>query len=413
MLCNLSSPHVSSSNESVLSVAVATYYFPPLYGGMETQLLLLCRFLASSACKVSVYTSLPDGAALDEEMLGFRVKRYGSSKTQSGLQNAYWDMHREICKSIDEYDLLYMPLGVGPKYPLHEQLEVLSLFIRQGKPAVLRVTSSGRISELAHSAPFALPRLREASKIVALNDGIEKELQAVGVHRDAVFNVTNGVDVQLFIPRSEEQNGSSECNPTARFICPCRVCEKKELHVLVADWSRLMAGAGGLVTPELVIVGDDNQGTEDERLYSNLREGCRSPVNGITLLPSRNYWDMPAIYRAADVFVCYSMQEGMSNSALEAMSCGLPVVVPSTEAFQSLVQDSPNFTFTGDSDRFEALTRALRERARWKEIGVFNRQRIVDGFSAETILAKYFDLFRYLAKSANCQGTCGQPEKSK
>ncbi len=52
--------------------------------------------------------------------------------------------------------------------------------------------------------------------------------------------------------------------------------------------------------------------------------------------------DLPAIYRAASVFVLPSLNEGMSNTVLEAMACGLPVVLTDTGGTSELLEDGRN-----------------------------------------------------------------------
>lgn len=91
--------------------------------------------------------------------------------------------------------------------------------------------------------------------------------------------------------------------------------------------------------------------------------------------------DMPAFYRATDVFVCTSLMEGTPNPVLEAMACGIPVVstdvgiVP--EAFGDLqrrfIIAEPTVAAFAD-----AVAELLANPALRRALGAENRARMQD-----------------------------------
>ena len=68
----------------------------------------------------------------------------------------------------------------------------------------------------------------------------------------------------------------------------------------------------------------------------------RSPVNftKIKLLPPKNGSDLAKIIKEHDIFISGSKIECCSNSVLEALHCGLPVVVPNSSSHPSIINEA-------------------------------------------------------------------------
>lgn len=378
------------------SIAIVSYYFTPLYGGLETQLLMLSKFLAAEGSDVTVFTSRLECTESDEYMFDFRIRRFGAAESLEGIEQAYTAFLRELEDNIDTFDILYMPLGISLKYPLSLQLKVAQLFFSHQKPVVLRITSSGRVQELLRLNPKSIYILQQASKVISLNKGITSELKMAGVYEEAIFIIPNGVDVNLFRPVYSDDDHKLERDYPIKFVYPCRICEKKNIDTLIADWMKAQDIEGNFKNAELLIIGDDNSSTEDRNFYKQIKKMVDFSDANVRLLPAIDYRGMPNLYRMSDIFICYSIQEGMSNATLEAMASGLPIIAPDTDAFRSLLHSSPNFLFKNSSDRINVLLEAARKQKDWKRIGLFNRNRVIENFSTDIVLPKYLNMFASL-----------------
>ena len=124
---------------------------------------------------------------------------------------------------------------------------------------------------------------------------------------------------------------------TGRFGDP-----RKDIGTLVRAFAlvkHLVPGA------ELLLVGA-------EQLPPHVQEFARDSglMGSIRLEPFIPPSELAAKYRAADVFALPSLQEGLCIAALEAMSCGLPVVSTRCGGPESYICDGQNGFFVPVGD---------------------------------------------------------------
>ena len=123
----------------------------------------------------------------------------------------------------------------------------------------------------------------------------------------------------------------------------------------------------------------------------------------LTLEPHIRYLgrrdDVPRILGAADIGVLSSHEEGFSNSVLEGMAAGLPMVVTDVGGNAEAVVDGETGLVVSARDR-EALgaailTLAQDERKR-RQMGEAGRRRVEARFSLNACVARYTALYRGL-----------------
>ena len=100
-----------------------------------------------------------------------------------------------------------------------------------------------------------------------------------------------------------------------------------------------------------------------------------------------------------DTFVLNSLSEGMSNTVLEAMSCGLPVVATAVGANSELVEnDRTGYLIPSDDSAAlaEAIARLANDRCRRERLGISARQRIEQHFGMEAMVRDYSEMYESL-----------------
>ncbi len=117
--------------------------------------------------------------------------------------------------------------------------------------------------------------------------------------------------------------------------------------------------------------------------------------------------DTPDILRALDVFVLPSLNEGISNTILEAMASGLPVIAGRTGGNPELVQDGATGALydVGAPGELERLILAyLTNPALRTAHGEAGRARVVQNFSLTAMVQRYLDLYDELLDRVPASG---------
>jgi sugar transferase (PEP-CTERM/EpsH1 system associated) len=106
--------------------------------------------------------------------------------------------------------------------------------------------------------------------------------------------------------------------------------------------------------------------------------------------------DVAELLRGFDVFVLPSLAEGISNTILEAMACGLPVLATRVGGNPELVDAGRTGELVPAADveaMAHALLRYLREPPRAREQGSAARRSALDRFSLDRMVAGYLDVY--------------------
>jgi sugar transferase (PEP-CTERM/EpsH1 system associated) len=164
--------------------------------------------------------------------------------------------------------------------------------------------------------------------------------------------------------------------------------------VRIKDYQTLLQAADLLLSSgldlQVVLAGD---GPERPRLEQWARNS--------TLLRERVTFlgaiqDVEAVLPAFDAFVLPSLAEGMSNTLLEAMACGLPIVASRVGGNPELVDDgSSGLLFTAGSTRelTDKLASVVTDRGLRERLGAEARKKAQLEFSLSRMLTEYRKLY--------------------
>lgn len=239
---------------------------------------------------------------------------------------------------------------------------------------------------------------------VALSRQIEDYLtQTVGVPATRVSQIYNGVDSQRFREaRTQDERRAPlaaapfSCNDSLVIGTVGRLQAIKDQKLLIQALVRALreqpAARGRL---RLVIVGDGP-------LRGELQQAIdASGLADIAWLAGEQA-DVPAWLRAFDLFVLPSLSEGISNTILEAMASGLPVIATRVGGNAELIESptTGELFAAGDAAALAAqLLAALDDPARSKAQGAAGRRLIEHRFSLEAMVAAYESMYdRMLAR---------------
>jgi len=195
-------------------------------------------------------------------------------------------------------------------------------------------------------APVFRAIWKKASALVACSEGL-KERALLFMPSVSIDVIPNGVELDSFFPAE-----TAEKSEVLRLVTVGRLSVTKRIEMLIDTVEILHRTAFKL---HLTVVG----GGQMERQFRKIvTERELSDVIKITgRMDSKK---MPEVYRNNDIFISASMQEGMSNAMLEAMSSGLPIVTTRCEGLAELIDGNGLIV---EQDKVEEIAKAVKRLA--------------------------------------------------
>jgi len=235
---------------------------------------------------------------------------------------------------------------------------------------------------------------------LANSHSVAEFYRSVGVPDERIEVIANGIDGGgLPLAGTNPENCGrrrrirEEFNlppETVLVTCVGRLAAQKRIEDLV--WAIELLGHQA-PTAHLLIVGDGPD-RDDLRQFAE-QVDCAQRVH---FTGHRD--DVPEIWAGSDVGWLASDFEGQSNSLMEAMAAGLPVVASNIPANAELVIDGQtgHLVEVGDAAEFARRTAALIENPQQaRDLGHAARQRILELFSVEANIDAHTRLYRQLA----------------
>ncbi len=227
-----------------------------------------------------------------------------------------------------------------------------------------------------------------ATRVVAVSEAVREETaRTLGIARERIAVIPNGVDTHAFTPASR---------PVAAPVIGCTGrLHRKNGHPTLLDAFAAIRQA----VPEarLLLVGDGPERGSLERAVS------RRGWGGIVTFAGEQADVRPWLHRIA-VYVQPSISEGMSNSILEAMASGLPVVATRVGGTPEVVEDGVSGLLVPPEDPAAlatALVTLLGDPARRAAMGAAGRDRVARRFSQAEMIRRTTEFLDALVYSAH------------
>jgi len=199
-------------------------------------------------------------------------------------------------------------------------------------------------------------RLHHFTRVVAVSQATANRLIAVGISRDKVSVIPNGVDLDLFRPASVSMGGTQLV-----IVYPSRIVRGKGQHIAIEALRRLNKALRAKT--KLVIVGY----VQDAQYL----EHVKTAAMGLPVEIHTNVDDIVPYYQMADIVVFPTiMEEGFGFTAAEALACGKPVIYSDYPAIREATGGMGVPVPAGDVDALaHAMTALLNDQDRRDALG--------------------------------------------
>jgi sugar transferase (PEP-CTERM/EpsH1 system associated) len=218
--------------------------------------------------------------------------------------------------------------------------------------------------------------------------------QKIKVPPSRITQIYNGVDSTLFHPAQEAREAvpHPDFSGPGHFVIGTvgRMQEVKDPLTLARAFARLVEGAPGAAQRfRLVMVGD---GPLRERVRAHLEA---AGIAQYAWLPGERD-DVARIMRSFDLFVLPSLAEGISNTILEAMATGLPVLATAVGGNPELIEAGVTGTLVPRDDP-ESMARVMRAYAEDTELcrrhGREARRAVEERFGMPAMVEAYMGIY--------------------
>lgn len=239
------------------------------------------------------------------------------------------------------------------------------------------------------------------ARYVALSGQIERYLvERVGVAAARVERICNGVDSIRFHPAPGGMRAPLAGNP---FDAPGALVVgtvgrlqvvKDQLNLVRALAVARRDGGEAAARLRLVIAGE---GPLRPAIEDEIRQQGLADV--VWMAGERK--DVPEVMRSLDIFALPSRAEGISNTILEAMASGLPVVATDVGGNGELIEAGRTGLLVPAEEPVtmaEALMCYASNVALRNSHGLSGRLRVEQGFSLDTMVARYTELYERLLR---------------
>ena len=380
-------------DDKPIRVLMISPQFYPLVGGYERAAERLSVALVEAGMRVVVITERRDSAWPGVECIdGYEVRRLPCS----------YRRHRHVVTSLFSFASFLLRYGREfDVWHVHQYGFQAALAVALGKvlhrPVVLKLMNTGTDGIAAAMgsgvAGYILGYLhRRASACIAISDETREEAIRFGVPPERIHLIPNGVVSREFHPASlEERNAARRalglnCERLVLYIG--RLAPEKNPLGLLDAWAAVdtKAREGAL----LALVGD---GPHRDKVQAKAQ--APNLAGGVHL--AGHCSNVATWYRAADLYVISSHNEGLSNSMIEALACGLPVISTRVSG-SSILLESPTAGLVVDGGNVGNLAGALEslilDKSMRTRLGENARLTFETRFSLETLSKKMILLYR-------------------
>ncbi|HCJ66293.1 MAG TPA: glycosyltransferase [Elusimicrobia bacterium] len=298
----------------------------PEAGGTTKVVRELTETLAKRGIEISIFTTAGKNNERIQQIKGVDLKLF-----RSDFLARWWPGHSSgLAKSVMEE---------APKFDLihiheiwhHPHFTAYTAAKRAKKPYIITVHGAlepwclnyKAFKKKIFAALFERRILKEASVIHVLTEEETRNIQSFGVN-NFIAVIPNGLDPKEFqnLPGREELE---HLYPTIKgkqvILFLGRIHPKKGLDILARAFGKIAKEQKNIC---LLVAGPNNNGYQTRVENILKEEGVLDKVIFAGMLTGQ---DKLAALSGSDFFVLPSYSEGFSMGILEAMICGLPVII--------------------------------------------------------------------------------------
>lgn len=381
-----------------LRIAMLHWGFPPIIGGVETHLTLLCPALVRLGHSVSLLTGAAEGQLAEQTIEGVKVTRTPLMDlnwlAKRGFEALELELHEEVDRFLEaaKPDLMHAH-NMHYFSPLHAR-ELQTQAKRRGIPLILtahNVWDDGEFLELTRKIAW--------SHIIAVSAFIQQELLAVGVSERQVTMIHHGIDVEhLASARVDQRIVDAKFKGRRIIFHPARMGLAKGNDVSVKAMRLIKQQV-----PEAMLVMAGTKNIIDWTLSQEREIGyILHLVREFKLTDDVyvNYFtrkEIISMYAIAEVCIYPSaFGEPFGLTMLESLAAGKPMVVTDSGGMPEIIKSDVNGYVIRVRDvqaLAERCVRLLRDDALRQRLGETGQRMVRARFTVERMVEDHLAVY--------------------
>lgn len=373
-----------------MNILVLSHEYPPIGGGGANACMYLTKEYIKRDCKVVIITTgfghfLPKTELYDGKLIIYRLN----------AKRKYVDH----CSFVEMFDYMLKAIQLANKIVKRECFDICQVFFgipsgpigwyllkKYNIPYVIRLGGGDvpgfqeRFKLIYKLVGIPLKIIwKDAKAIVANSEGLRKFAQ--DFYDKCHINVIhNGIDTEVFCPSDyvEDENQT-------KILFVSRLIKRKGLQNLIPYIDYIEKESLRRVL--LTVVGDGPFREELEELTQKNNLQSKVVFEG-----QKDKDELLWYYQNSDVFVFPSYREGMPNVVLEAMGCGLPIIMMNDcEGAKELVTENGILAIDNISQGIISFLKCSKKERKY--MGIVSRNRAEKEYSWNSIAEEYLLLF--------------------
>lgn len=376
-----------------MKILAVSHEFPPIGGGGANACYFLTKGFAEKGHEVTLVTANYQGLPEEETQDDVHIIRVNALR-----------QHKEHCSFKEMLSYLMKAYPVAKKLQKKERFDICLVFFgipsgpigyllkkKYKLPYVIRFGGGDvpgfqeRFTKVYKLIAPAIKLIwKNADALIANSQGLKD--MALDFYDKKDFEIIcNGVDTDIFHPIEKKETDEF------RILFVSRLIERKGLQFIIPQLQEIQKKVSKKV--RLIVVGD---GPYRETLEQIVRE--KNVQEMVEFVGQKDKKEIVSFYQKADVFILPSEKEGMPNVVLEAMACGLPIIMTPCEGSKELVTN--NGFIVNHEDFGKKIIECCEKPDMTKKLSVASRKNILDGFSWKRVVDNYEKLLK-LSKRAD------------
>jgi glycosyltransferase involved in cell wall biosynthesis len=237
--------------------------------------------------------------------------------------------------------------------------------------------------------------------VVATSHWIAEMARSSSLFRDHRIEVIpNGIDTEMYKPINKKMARSAYNLPQDKhlilFSAFSATSDKRKGNQFLVQAVKKMSRAGWRSKADLVIIGASRpENPPDMGMPVHYMGRLHDEISQVLL------------YSAADVLVAPSIQENLSNTVMEALACGTPVVAFHIGGMPDMIDHKINGYLSSPfepNDLAEGIMWVLEDAKRHNMLSQLARQTVMERFASRKVVEQYIELYQDVIKRSLIPG---------